>query len=383
MRILLWGCISSPWTIWFSQEFLLKYNYEVWIVETSIKKEYLNFFKHNNIHIIKCPQKVVDWYAGGKKGSCFRTLFINFLQFKTVLKSGQYDVINLHFVDWFDIVVVTFLRMIKRSKLILSYWGSDLLRVGDKTLWWEGLFAKYADYVTFDNEDLRTKFEKTYKWAYKVKKKTVLFGLPILNIINEKSKQVSVSEIRKKWDVPLGKKVIAIGYNGIPEQQHIEVLRCIENLKSDFKSSIFLLLQMSYGGTEEYREKVAEAVQKTGCQYRVIQHFLSDDEVADLRIITDIFINAQITDAFSGSVCENLFSGTLLINAEWLRYREFEKYDFRFSEFGSFAELGKCLYDAIENEYDLSENKKLVWNLRSWECCAPRWEQVYRELLNA
>ena len=47
---------------------------------------------------------------------------------------------------------------------------------------------------------------------------------------------------------------------------------------------------MTYSGTKEYKRKVFAQAKATGCEYVVIQHFLSDDEVADLRIITDIFI---------------------------------------------------------------------------------------------
>ena len=381
MRVLLLGCISSTWTMSFVQEFLLKYKYEVWVLNTSIKQEYRQFFEKEGIHIIECPPKVMDWYERGKKGGPLKTLYIYLLQFNSVIKEGHYDIINLHFVEWFELISAVLLKIIKKSKLVLSYWGSDLLRIDDKILLVEGTLVRCADYVTFDNGDLKIKFEKLYKWSDRIKNETVMFGLPILEIINEKRRDEK-SEIRKKFGIPINKKVIAIGYNGILEQRHLEVLKYIDSLGINFKNCIFLLLHMSYGGTEEYRREVALATQKTGCECLIIENFLSDEEVADLRIVTDIFINAQTTDAFSGSVCENLFAGTLVINAAWLRYQEFEKYDFQFSEFDDFDSLPEYICDALQCEYDLSENKKLVWNLRSWECCAPKWERVYREVLS-
>ena len=138
---------------------------------------------------------------------------------------------------------------------------------------------------------------------------------------------------------------------------------------------------MTYNGTDRYIRQVADAAKKTGCEYRVIRHYLTDEEVADLRIMTDIYINAQTTDAFSGSVCENLFAGTILINAEWLRYQEFKDYDFQYLEFQDMDEIGRLVQTAMEKKIDVSKNKKLVWQLRSWECCALKWQRMFQRLL--
>ena len=111
-----------------------------------------------------------------------------------------------------------------------------------------------------------------------------------------------------------------------------------------------------------------------------IQFFLSNDEVAELRIITDILINAQITDAFSGSVCEYLFAGAILINAKWLCYKELKKYNFQYWEFENFGEVHLLIEQAMEQRMDVSKNRELVWKLRSWEHCAPKWQKVYKRM---
>jgi len=381
MKILLWS-ICSPWTINFVENFLVKNNYEVWILlNTSNKKEskeYIDFFESGRLHLVELPPLISEINEGKAQGDLFKNFYGRFLRLKTIIKSGPFDVINMQFVRFTDLADVILLKYLMKSKLILSYWGSDLFRVNRKELTAQGKYVRHADFITFDNIDLEIEFKKICR--KKIPSKVVLFGLPVLDIIDKTSRKMADEDIRRQWGIAKDKIVIAIGYNGIPQQQHKKVLSAISKLDKQYKEKVVLLLQMSYGGSKEYRKAVINAVKKTGYEYIVIQHFLSNDEVAELRIITDIFINAQTTDAFSGSVCEYLFANTMLINAKWLRYKEFEKYNFQYLEFQCFNEIPLLISQVMENEIDVSKNKELVWKLRSWEYCAPRWKEIYKRM---
>lgn len=381
MKILILGLTSSIWTIHFVEECLLKNNYEVWILKKSNQiedKKYTALYRKKGIHFIDCTKEVADIKSGK---DYIKVLFGYYSLIRKVVKAGDFDMINLHYVVSPDLIYAVMLKYVLKTKLVLSYWGSDLLRIEDKALFNIGKFARFADFVTFDNKDLEIKFKETYKWSYKVQSEVIMFGLPVLDIINEKCKSKSQTDLRKKWNIPIDKTVIAVGYRGIPEQQHIKILKAIEKLDNQYKKKIFLLIQMTYGGTKEYRCKVIASAKKTGCEYMEIQRFLSDDEVADLRMMTDIFINAQTTDAFSGSVCENLFSGSVLINAKWLYYQEFKDNNFKYLQFENINEVGQLIQTVMEQEMDLSENKKLIWQLRSWEYCAPKWKKVFLRMM--
>ena len=363
------------------ENFLVKNNYEVWILNTSNKKEskeYIDFFESGRLHLIELPPLISEINEGKAQGDLFKNFYERFLRLKTIIKSGPFDVINMQFVRFTDLADVILLKYLMKSKLILSYWGSDLFRVNRKELTAQGKYVRHADFITFDNIDLEIEFKKIYR--KKIPSKVVLFGLPVLDIIDKTSRKMADEDIRRQWGIAKDKIVIAIGYNGIPQQQHKKVLSAISKLDKQYKEKVVLLLQMSYGGSREYRKSVINAVKKTGYEYIVIQHFLSNDEVAELRIITDIFINAQTTDAFSGSVCEYLFANTILINAKWLRYKEFEKYNFQYLEFQSFNEIPLLISQVMEKEIDVSKNKELVWKLRSWEYCAPRWKEIYKRM---
>ena len=221
MRILLWGCTYSMWTVHFIDHFLLKNNYEVWILKKSNKKEYIDLFESRGVHLIECPKLVTDWYDGKIKIHILKILYIHFLQIKTAVKSGHYDLINLHCVECYTLIDTFILKSIMRTKWILSYWGSDLLRLKNRTLRVMGLLAKHADYVTFENKDLKNKFFKIYKWADRIESTTALFGLALFDNIIKEQKKKTDAEIRQEWGIPEDKSIIAIGYNGIPQQQHI------------------------------------------------------------------------------------------------------------------------------------------------------------------
>ena len=384
MKILVIGLIDSQWTKNFVEICLLKNNYEVWMIKISNKREdrkYISTYKKNGVHFIDCTKAVIAINDGEAERNDIKLLFGHLLQIRTILKAGDFDLINLQYVDGYYMFYGAILKYINRAKLIFSYWGSDLLRTDNKQLRLREVFVRQADFFTFDNRDLEIKFNEIYKCASKIPSETVLFGLPILDIINEKFESKSHKDLRESWNIPIDSTVVAVGYNGGPAQQHIKVLNAISNMDIKYKENIFILLQMTYGGTNEYIRRVISTVKRTGCKYRVIQDFLSDDEVAELRIMTDIFINAQTTDAFSGSVCENLFAGTKLINAEWLRYQEFNENDFKYLEFKNFNEIGLLIKSLMEQPFDTSINKELVWRLRSWEYCAPKWKKVFNRLM--
>jgi len=366
VKVLLWT-VDSPWTLNFVKNFLLEKNYEVWVPNRG-DKEYTKAYREYGVHLIELPQTVTE------------PQYIHFGVLKAAIKSGPFDIINMQYVEYQYLADLVILKFIFKAKLVLSYWGSDLLRVGDRELGYAGRFSRFADFVTFDNIDLELKFKKTYKWAGRVPKETVMLGLPVLDHIKGKPKGGSKDGIRKKWGVGGGKVVIAIGYNGIPQQQHKKVLRALESLDNAYKEKIVLLLQMSYGGTRSYRDSVVAAARRAGFQYIDIQRFLTDGEVAEIRVLTDIFINAQVTDAFSGSVCECLFAGAVLINAKWLRYKELGKYSLGYLEFGGFNEIGQIIEGVLKAPPDVKKNTGVIWQLRSWERCAPKWENVYRRM---
>ena len=384
MRVLVLGLINSQWTFQFTKTFLQNNNHEVWMVKRGNDNEsrkWISQYRQIGVNFIDCTKIVATMKEVKVQRNFWLEMYAHLAQLKEIVGKGRFDIIHVHYMDLQDVKYAPILKYLTGSKLVYSYWGSDLFRVNKKQLNSRGMIVRQADFITFDNRDLELKFKEIYAWAHKIPSKTILFGLPVLDIIRDRRKQITDEKIREEWKVPKDKQVVAIGYSATDAHQHIKVLKRIEKLDLETRDRLFIVLQMTYGGTAQYIKRVTAAAEKTGCEYRVIRNYLTDEEVADLRIMTDIYINAQMTDAFSGSVCENLFAGTILINAKWLCYQEFKDHDFQYLEFKNMGEIDQLIKLAMGTGIDVSKNKSLVWQLRSWECCEPKWQRIYQSLI--
>lgn len=290
----------------------------------------------------------------------------------------QFDIINLHYVSIRELSLLSKLKRDK-EKFILSYYGSDLLRQNMFLLWYRKRYVRKADVATFDNGDLQRLFQSIYgKRSFGGKQYLLPFGLPILDRMKTLKRSLNNEAAKQKLGILSTDVTIAIGYNGKPEQHHLDILNELGKLDSVQKDNILIIIQMTYGATEEYKGVVMKKAIESGCKVEFFEEYLPDEDIAIIRLATDIYINAQKTDAFSGSVCENLYGGCILINADWLMYEEFKKEPFDFITFKQFSELRGIIQKIIQNEIsvDKMRNEQLIWKMRSWEICKEKWIDV-------
>ena len=138
---------------------------------------------------------------------------------------------------------------------------------------------------------------------------------------------------------------------------------------------------MTYGGTDDYIRNCEQCCKDQGIKYVTFREFLSEEEIGRIRIRTDIFINAQITDAFSGSFCEYLYADTTVFNARWLHYDEIDRYGIELIEFDSFDSLKKEIEAFLQNankyHIDYDKNEKIIRKLRSIESSKGKWNDIF------
>ena len=134
---------------------------------------------------------------------------------------------------------------------------------------------------------------------------------------------------------------------------------------------------MSYGHSDaDYEKRLAETIRTSGFEYKVITDYLSMDDVAKLRIATDVYINAQTTDAFSNSVIECIYAEVQIINASWLHYPEIDMFPLHINEFSEFDEIPELLNHPVPEE-KLEWNKKKIREESTWGACRNKWEGIY------
>lgn len=377
MKILVFGNKNSEWLAQFFEHCIRRQDEVFLFAESSSDDIYFDVFYKDNIQIIDLEKE--DNNNFNTRSLWKRQKVVK--KYLNILKQyGPFDVINVQYVtDLSSLLAVALKR--KETKLIYSYWGSDLLRVRKVFLLRIKSRIKKGDWVTFDNIDLQDKFNEVYGKSYTGRMECAYFGVQTLDDIETVNKSCSKQQIKEEWKVPQDKICIAVGYNGIIQQQHLKVLESISRMSKADQDKIFLVVQMTYGGTEMYKASVIEKLKALGLPYKVFLDYLSGEEVAKIRLITDIYINAQTTDAFSGSVCENLYCGNLLVNADWLNYKELVQHNLKFISFMDFENLTQVLEECLKGtlQIDISENKEKIASLRLWEECEKRWYQILYE----
>lgn len=374
MRLLIIGDTVSTWFVQFIEHCTREQD-EIYIFDTGYQRGIYSVYNRTNIKIVEfAPEdRALFGKRFYKRKPCARKKIVE--KYANMLSEyDPFDIINAQFVSYLGAWLACRLKN-SNTKLVLSFWGSDLLRNSFRGLYRLRKYICMTDLVTFDNLDLQERFHQVYGKIYKGKQECAYFGVSILDEIDTLHRQLTKQELREEMGIPQNCCCVAVGYNGGIPQQHIKVLESVERLPKEQKDSIYILLQMTYGGTDGYKKSVIEKIKSMNLPYKLFLEFLPEREVAKIRIVTDVYINAQTTDAFSGSVCENLYCGNAVINAEWLMYRELKDKDIHCLTFSGFDELSEILrkYLAGDVLIDTKGNKEKIADLRSWRECGKRW----------
>jgi len=191
---------------------------------------------------------------------------------------------------------------------------------------------------------------------------------------------------RKHLGLPEDSIIVTVGYNNSPGQQHIEILKSIKKRRKEIPENLFFILPMTYGATNEYRNTVRKYVEQHSLRYKIFDRFMPDEEMAMLRRASDIMIQVQITDQFSGSMQEHLYSENVVITGDWLPYGTLDEKGIFMLKVSSVEEVGEKLVYALNNLDSLKEkckkNPEIIWELSSWEKNIQSWIDMYEELLH-
>ena len=327
---------------------------------TFCKPENRKFYKD----VIECVRK-----TGNSKILTIK-YYIDF--FLCLLKLPQYDIIHIHSVK----VIYSIFSFLFRRKcifLISSIYGSDIYRVskGDRFLL-HGLFNR-SRYITVESDDMKKDFLRFFGERYVDRIAKVPFGVTQLNYIEEAKERID--KIKRELHVPNDKLVLTIGYNATIEQHHLEIMRMLKS-ESRF-SDLFVIIPLSYGD-KRYKEKVVRFFDESELQGLCFCDFWPIEDVCKLRVISDIMIQVQDTDAFSTSMIEYLYSENVIITGAWLPYSIISDY---INVVDNLDSIPTMLLDVIQNihHYKAKSSNAIDFIKRnySWNYLKPKWAQLY------
>lgn len=370
-KILLIGNPSSPYIMQYIENVLKPLGFDVFMqfdyseLSDDVRHFYIEY-KINQILFLKNNDKKIFLFP-------FIGKWIKrFYNFKILNRYAPYDFIHVQYVTFEWLMKNLIIKKSVQTKLFASFWGSDLLRVSDRTLLLEKIFLRNYNYITADSYSMVERYNKFFGNT-KNKLDIVYYGVSLIPYIDRwlSEKKQCLNDL----SIPKDKIVISIGYNGLPQQQHDKVINVLNVLEN--KKDYFLLIQSTYGNKDVvYKQKLTTILDNSGFQYKIISNYLTMDELAKLRVITDIFINAQTTDAFCNSIKEYMYSKTQIINASWLHYPEIDTLQLKINEFSNFDQIPSLLEKQL-NEEELEWNREIIGKNSSWETCRQRWAKIY------
>lgn len=368
-KILLFGNINSSYMKQYIENVLEPLGFEVFMQISKEEQETAkNYIENHKIILLKMYEKK-DFILfrvkilGGILRFVLNELFI--------LRHKPYNHIHLQFITKYNLYRAFFAKS-KSTKSYASFWGSDLLRQSEKYLKSEEQFLKRYDLISADGYILQQVYGNLYP-KLNVKFEMIPYGVSLIQYMDKYLNDIN--SCKDFFQFPQNKKIVAIGYNAIKQQQHDKVMDALKNIEN--KENYFLVFQMSYGfnADKDYVPNLVKKIENSGFEYKIIKNYLSMDDLAKLRIATDIFINAQTTDAFANSFIENVYTKSIMINAKWLHYPELDKFPLYVNEFSDFNEIPSLLEKTIDDE-KLEWNKKCIEN-RTWDNCRKKWAEIY------
>ncbi|OCL25571.1 hypothetical protein U472_14665 [Orenia metallireducens] len=302
-----------------------------------------------------------------------------------ILLNVEEKVINLHSIDKVNYLVLYFFTFFTDKKIVLTFYGSDFYRRTDKEKRkLEKLISKVYK-INFTNEEMRDEFDKFFNYKYSDKLFIVRFGLKNLEVIREIMSVSNKAEVKAKLGISAEKIVVTCGYGAIKEHQHEKIIEQLVKLDKNIKEKILCLFPMTYGYDKKNRiNKIKGILEKTDLNYMVLEDYLVGEDLGNVRVGTDIMINLQTTDQFSGSMQEHIFAGNYIITGKWLPYDTFINMGislFRISSFSNLNDKIIKLISLIEKKNDkenITENQKIIWELSGWENNIIKWIELYK-----
>jgi len=294
-------------------------------------------------------------------------------------------------IQWCGHYYSKYMDSIKRRKvkIVSSLFGSDFYRSTDAQHALQTKIYNYANTIVI-GPNMHADFTKVYP-QFENKIRYCHFGSKRLDLVMQLRKDKRKATLREKYQIPSDKICVAIGYSANPLQQHFLILDAIERLQNEDKERLYLLLPMTYGDLDNYVDQVINKLKALKVDYicfckqnSKFAGWLTDEEISEIRIITDVTVNVQTTDALSSSIKEAFAADNILLVGDWLPYDIYKNMNLFFirSDANSiFYNLQQIIKDYEDLRIRTSNNAEIIYNFASWERILPLFIKNYKELL--
>lgn len=296
-------------------------------------------------------------------------------------KYKEFDCVHVHGVSRSRGDMALGLRGICKQ-MIITVWGDELFRYNKRLL---AKFEKYytiADKITVATKKMQGEFINLYGEKYADRLLINRFAIGVFDRIDEVKNNFTRQELCDSFGIKCPEKfIVFVGHNGRPAQRHIDITKSLLSLPSKYSDKITLVYTMTYGVPDEhYIDEILAVSRGVGCDVVVFREFMNEDTVARLRNVCDILIHAQLTDAFSASIQESLYHGSIILNGSWLPYDELPNYENSMVIYDNLSDIPSKLIEVIDNydEYKakVAVNKDVLKSISSKEITTAQWKKT-------
>lgn len=372
MRIAILANADSFWTKKYVENVMLPLDHKVYIISAKNEK-FGQFYRDNNVDVFTTAP--AD--SGFLDAKC-RALMVSYNTKRSVEKLNC-DINIVHYAYIYVLRLLKYTRM--KGKLIITYWGSDILRESEKMLLSVKKTVYAADKLVAMTDELKDKLIKIYGETVEEKISIIDMGITAFDSIDRiREKRAEARKALFNSQLP-SKIVVTAGYNAGKGQQHLKILKSIEQLPKAVKDKMFVVLPLTYQREDSsYIGSIEKALKDTGCDGFILHDFMDDTQIAQLCVSTDIFINAQITDALSSSMIEQFYANSIVLNGSWLKYGFLDQIGLKYYCFRDFVMLTQELVAAVDRtERGFSQvdtATKVLYEKCSWKTSRDKWANI-------
>lgn len=297
----------------------------------------------------------------------------------------QYDIINFHAIEEKSILLSSFVP--EGIKIIFSFWGSDLFVEKQGRLEKQKYALQRADRVTLHSPEMKEIYKKKFNLDGLLNVKFQLFG--IVNSFFECCEKLNKNQFFKEefinyLNIPQNRTVVTVSYCGKPISNQCSIITTINKLNQIEKSNLHLIIPLSYGSTDDYKKEVKGLTKYQNYSCTFIESFLEYEELIKYKVVSDVYIHANVSDAFSRSMLENIYCENICLIAKWLPYSLLKDVEVSVIWFDSFNDLKKKIEETLFNINELKirvkSNPQIIKKSFSEEATVEKWVKMFKEL---
>lgn len=292
--------------------------------------------------------------------------------------SKTYDRTHMFYKKFQYYFLVNLLKN-KSKKIYLSIFGSDFYKNPFKLF--DNSFYKKIDLITFASQETQENFNNFYNQKFTPKTIICPFGQNNLDFIDKIRKIESENQSKKILNIPQNKIIICCGSNGSVNEQHEQIINQLSKIKN--KSKIILIFPLTYGATPSRINKIKNLIRAklSNLQTQIIDKYLSSEDIARLRICTNVLINIRKTDQISGAMLESLYTNSIVVTGSWLPYKILHKDKVNYIKIPNISKLNEkltyCLNNIDKIKKQNTTNPKKIYQMYSWKNNLTNWKKLY------